>query len=95
MPLSDELAVAQRCLDDLHRAVDRMTREVGGGLEVRRVRNDLEHLRDSLALLRETAARGRARPARPAVIVPDAPYDTALWSDADDEGIGARDRRAP
>lgn len=29
------------------------------------------------------------------VSVPDTPYDSALWTDADDEGLGARDRRAP
>lgn len=27
--------------------------------------------------------------------VPDTPYDSSLWTDADDEGLGARDRRAP
>ncbi|MFE6841342.1 hypothetical protein [Streptomyces sp. NPDC057686] len=29
------------------------------------------------------------------VSVPDAPYDSSLWKDVDDEGLGARDRRAP
>ncbi|KJY46107.1 hypothetical protein VR46_10960 [Streptomyces sp. NRRL S-444] len=29
------------------------------------------------------------------VPVPDAPYDSSLWKDVDDEGLGARDRRAP
>ncbi|MFV0128004.1 hypothetical protein ACLGI4_09860 [Streptomyces sp. HMX112] len=29
------------------------------------------------------------------VSIPDTPYDTSLWTDSDDEGLGARDRRAP
>ncbi|MEV7870231.1 hypothetical protein AB0P17_29990 [Streptomyces sp. NPDC088124] len=29
------------------------------------------------------------------VTIPDTPYNTALWTDSDDEGLGVRDRRAP
>lgn len=29
------------------------------------------------------------------VDVPDTPYDSSLWTDSDDEGLGARDRHAP
>ncbi len=29
------------------------------------------------------------------VTIPDTPYDDSLWIDTDDEGLGARDRRAP
>ncbi|RST14659.1 hypothetical protein E2C00_27745 [Streptomyces sp. WAC05374] len=29
------------------------------------------------------------------VTIPDTPYDSSLWTDSDDEGLGARDRRAP
>ena len=29
------------------------------------------------------------------VTIPDTPYDGSLWTDSDDEGLGARDRRAP
>ncbi|MBT2365150.1 hypothetical protein J7E88_07420 [Streptomyces sp. ISL-10] len=46
---------------------------------------------------------GRARPggrskepSRPELVtIPDTPYDNALWTDSDDEGLGARDRHAP
>lgn len=27
--------------------------------------------------------------------ISDTPYDVSLWVDTDDEGLGARDRRAP
>ncbi|MFJ3581208.1 hypothetical protein ACIPPS_03075 [Streptomyces sp. NPDC090127] len=29
------------------------------------------------------------------VTIPDTPYDSGLWTDSDDEGLGGRDRRAP
>ncbi|AQW53148.1 MULTISPECIES: hypothetical protein [Streptomyces] len=94
MSLTDDLTAVQRCLDDLVRSVSRLEQRVGaGGLEIRRVRTDADHLRESLALLRETAPEERPRPEM--VPVPDAPYNSALWSDVDDEGLGARDRHAP
>ncbi|GAA2335071.1 MULTISPECIES: hypothetical protein [Streptomyces] len=94
MSLNDDLTAVQRCLDDLVRSVSRLEQRVGaGGLEIRRVRTDADHLRESLALLRETAPVERSRPEM--VPVPDAPYNSALWSDVDDEGLGARDRHAP
>lgn len=108
--LHDELTAAQRCLDDLTRTVARLEQHVGSGLEVRRVRSDAEHLRESLALLRASADGGTAgaagaagsatsggsSPARTEMVtIPDKPYDHGLWSDVDDEGVGAKDRRAP
>ncbi|MEV6016940.1 MULTISPECIES: hypothetical protein [unclassified Streptomyces] len=102
MSVHDDLTSVQRCLDDLHRSVGRLEQQMGAGLEMRRVRADADHLRESLALLRESAA-GRAAalpgvpgPAGPAygrlpdlVPVPDTPYDSSLWTDSDDEGLGA------
>lgn len=94
MSLNDDLTAVQRCLDDLTRSVARLEQQVGtGSLEIRRVRSDTAHLRESLALLRDTAPRELPRPEM--VVIPDAPYNSALWADADDEGLGARDRHAP
>ncbi|GGV66184.1 hypothetical protein GCM10010294_19400 [Streptomyces griseoloalbus] len=97
MSVHDELASVQRCLDDLIRSVGRLEKQVGsGGLEMRRVRADTNHLRESLALLRETAATTTAPQTRPDLVtISDTPYDPSLWVDTDDEGLGARDRRAP
>ena len=79
------------------RSVERLEQQLGsGGLEMRRVRTDADHLRESVALLREAApgrAQSRARP--DLVTIPDTPYDNTLWTDSDDEGLGARDRHAP
>ncbi|MFF3614445.1 hypothetical protein [Streptomyces sp. NPDC002580] len=102
MSVHDDLTSVQRCLDDLQRSVRRLEQQMGAGLEIRRVRADADHLRESVALLREatappfsmpSAAPGRAGP--PAgrlpdlVSISDTPYDSSLWTDADDEGLGA------
>ncbi|MET7680369.1 hypothetical protein [Streptomyces sp. NPDC005423] len=96
MSVHDELTSAQRCLDDLSRSVGRLEQQLGGGgLEMRRVKADAAHLRESLALLRD-AAPATDRPRRPDLVsIPDTPYDNTLWTDSDDEGLGARHRPAP
>jgi hypothetical protein len=95
MSVHDDLSSIQRSLDDLSRSVARLERLLGdGGLEVRRVRTDADHLRESVALLRAAAVPDTPR--RPDLVtIPDTPYDGSLWTDSDDEGLGARDRRAP
>lgn len=95
MSVHDDLTSVQRCLDDLARSVGRLEQQIGAGLEMRRVRTDADHLRESVALLREAAAQPAA-PRRPDLVaIPDTPYDNSLWTDSDDEGLGARDRHAP
>ncbi|MFF2199451.1 hypothetical protein [Streptomyces sp. NPDC058145] len=96
MSVHDELTSVQRCLDELHRSIGRLEQQLdSGGLEMRRVRMDADHLRDSLGLLRE-AANHPAAPNRPDLVtISDTPYDISLWTDSDDEGLGARDRHAP
>ncbi|MFG1671495.1 hypothetical protein [Streptomyces sp. Y7] len=96
MSVQDDLTTVQRCLDDLARSVGRLEQQLGtGGLEMRRVRADADHLRESVALLRESAASPAAQRRPELVSIPDTPYDDSLWIDTDDEGLGARDRRAP
>ena len=96
MSVHDDLASIQRSLDDLSRSVARLEQRLGsGGLEVRRVRTDADHLRESVALLRAAAAAPDAPRRADLVTIPDTPYDGSLWTDSDDEGLGARDRRAP
>lgn len=95
MSLHDELTVIQRCVDDLARAVARVQPGLAGP-DLRRVRADTDHLRESVALLR-ASAEAQGKPQRPEglVTIPDTPYDSSLWTDSDDEGLGARDRHAP
>ncbi|MER7984330.1 hypothetical protein ABTY53_01805 [Streptomyces noursei] len=99
MSVQDDLTAVERSLDALVQAVGKLEARIGGGLDVRRVRSDTGHLRESLALLKQSLA-GTA-PGRPAaaddemVSIPDTPYNSALWTDAEDEGLGAKDRHAP
>ncbi|MGW1378146.1 hypothetical protein ACWD6P_28270 [Streptomyces sp. NPDC002446] len=99
MSLQDELTAVERSLDDLVRSVGSLEARLGAGLDIRRVRNDTDHLRESLALLKQSAAA--APPTRPApraeemVLIPDTPYDAKLWTDAEDEGLGSRNGHAP
>ncbi|MFI7009083.1 hypothetical protein [Streptomyces sp. NPDC050145] len=103
MSLTDDLTVVQRCVDELTRAVNQLPPEAKGP-DLRRVRADAEHLRESVALLRATATPSVEQPAiqpvpkpvpKNVVPIPDTPYDNSLWTDSDDEGLGARDRHAP
>ncbi|MCX4627787.1 hypothetical protein ACIA98_15485 [Streptomyces sp. NPDC051366] len=64
------------------------------------VRRNLNELVRSVERLEKDIARQapdtpRAPRQEGMVSVPDAPYDSSLWKDVDDEGLGARDRRAP
>ncbi|HCA85981.1 MAG TPA: hypothetical protein DEQ61_11070 [Streptomyces sp.] len=96
MSLHDDLRAAQRCLDDLARSVGRLEQQVGEGPDIRRVRSDTDHLLESLALLKETTPdRTLPEAGADVIIIPEAPYNNALWTDVDEEGIGARDRHAP
>ncbi|MET9830592.1 hypothetical protein ABZ078_15040 [Streptomyces sp. NPDC006385] len=96
MSVQDDLTAVQRCLDDLSRSVGRLEKQLGtAGLEMRRVRTDANHLRESVALLRDAAASPTAQRKPELVTIPDTPYDDSLWIDTDDEGLGARDRHAP
>ncbi|MFE6284733.1 hypothetical protein [Streptomyces sp. NPDC057877] len=96
MSVHDELTSVQRCLDDLTRSVRRLEQQLGsGGVDIRRVRADCDHLRESVALLREAAATPPASRRPELVTISDTPYDSALWTDSDDEGLGARNRHAP
>lgn len=95
MSLHDDLTSVQRRLDDLMRCVARLDEHVGESLDMRRVRADAGHLRESLALLQDAvpvAARNRKVEM---VSIPDAPYDRGLWADAEDEGLGSPHRHAP
>ncbi|MGX2994745.1 hypothetical protein JNUCC64_10670 [Streptomyces sp. JNUCC 64] len=118
MSAHDDLTAVEHCIDDLTQALEHLAARLPArlgrdALEIRRVRTDAAHLRESVSLLREVSAadggpgtkRGartrtasRHQPApRPddVVRIPDAPYDSSLWTDADDEGLGARHRHAP
>lgn len=67
------------------------------------VRRCLDELVRTVGQLERSVARLREAPSAPPprddlVTIPDAPYDSSLWTAAghcDDEGLGVRDRHAP
>ncbi|MEU9373929.1 hypothetical protein AB0D94_09190 [Streptomyces sp. NPDC048255] len=67
------------------------------------VRRNLDELTRKVEQLERQAGSKRSADSRTAappdpsrmVTVPDTPYDSSLWTDSDDEGLGARDRHAP
>ncbi|HEY9369969.1 hypothetical protein [Streptomyces sp.] len=70
--------------------------------ELNAVRRSLDELNRKVQELEQRAAGKSPESARSApadssgmVTIPDTPYDGALWTDSDDEGLGARDRHAP
>lgn len=95
MSLHDDLTSVQRRLDDLMRCVARLDEQAGDSLDMRRVRADAAHLRESLGLLQASAPAASSDRKVDMVTVPDAPYDRGLWTDAEDEGLGSPYRHAP
>jgi len=96
-PAEGDLARSRQLTDELEFAVHALESRLGPGLDVRRVRTDLDHLRESLRLLQDTqnAAHSGSPHAGstqygPIIEIPDTPYDPELWRDAGDEGIGSR-----
>jgi hypothetical protein len=77
MSLQDELTAARRCLDDLTRTVARLEQR----LAEQSAQDD-----------QEAGARPPARAVH-LVSIPDTPYNHALWTDSDDEGVGVSYRR--
>ncbi|MEU2429579.1 hypothetical protein ABZ611_08645 [Streptomyces sp. NPDC007861] len=70
-------------LTDVKRRLDDLARTV-------------ERLERSLTQSREDTPRAQpARSPEGLVTIPDTPYDSSLWTDSDDEGLGVRDRHAP
>lgn len=82
MSLQDELTAVQHCLDDLVRTVGRLERS-------------LAQLREADTAPDPLTPDGHAAPADGVITITEAPYDTTLWTDSDDEGLGVRGRHAP
>lgn len=89
---STELMHLQRTIAELRQCVGNLRSQYGDSTEVRRLANDVDRLgidAEDMAGLptpRSPHATGSAKPDK--VVVPDTPYDPALWLGADDEGVG-------
>lgn len=91
MPGSEHIAL-NRAIGQLRQCVNELRSAYGDTPDVRRLVNDVERLDIDAADL-----SGRPTPPQPrdgrggkpeVVVVPDTPYDPALWHGADDEGVG-------
>ncbi|MFC8796668.1 hypothetical protein ACFT2C_02955 [Promicromonospora sp. NPDC057138] len=88
---TSEFATLRRSIEQLRQSVSGVRSAFGEAPEVRRLVNDLERLEIDAAEL------ASCEPLRPAgvhshvpehVPLPDTPLDEAMFSDADDEGLG-------
>lgn len=87
-----ELAQLQRTIAELRQCVGTLRSRYGDSIEVRRLANDVERLgidaEDLAGLPTPRTSREIAGGKPDRVVVPDTPYDPALWLGADDEGVG-------
>jgi hypothetical protein len=90
------VAAAQRALGQLHSTIGKLSQEYGDTLGVRRLVSDVARLSDDLAELGPPDHRRRPGPVPEELEeIPDVEYDASMWTNAEREGFGAPDRRAP
>jgi hypothetical protein len=84
---TSEFATLQRSIELLRQSVAHVRDAFGDAPVVRRLVNDLERLEIDAGEL-ASAAPVRHADLLEHVVIPDAPLDESMWSDADDEGVG-------
>jgi hypothetical protein len=90
------VAAVVRALETLHAAVGKLSQEYGDTLGIRRLVSDVARLNDDLAELGPPDPRHRPGPVPEELEeIPDVEYDASMWTEAEHEGFGAPDRRAP
>lgn len=95
MTRREDLAAVTAALERLDAAVTALRSRYGDTLGMRRLASDVQRLADDITELGDPSPT--VMPAQPAHLEPitDEPYDPSMWAGADDEGLGAPDRRAP
>jgi hypothetical protein len=91
-----EIMELRRTIGQLRQCVGALRARYGDASAVRRLANDVERLDIDAAELDAAIPPVPAQAkAADRVVVPDTPYDPALWHGADDEGVGGykRDQR--
>ncbi|WP_275003358.1 hypothetical protein [Promicromonospora iranensis] len=86
-----EFVTLRRSIEQLRQSVSGVRSAFGDAPEVRRLVNDLERLEiDAAELASAEPLRQLRTPGRVPehVVVPDTPLDEAMFTDADDEGLG-------
>ncbi|GLZ38637.1 hypothetical protein [Actinokineospora sp. NBRC 105648] len=91
---STEISELQRTIGQLRHCVGALRARYGDIPAVRRLANDIERIDIDAADFSATPTAPVPRQAADAevVVIPDTPYDPALWHGADDEGVGGYQR---
>jgi hypothetical protein len=91
---STEIQELQRTIGQLRHCVGALRGRYGDIPAVRRLMNDIERLDIDSSEFSATPSTPVPRSAAEGdfVVVPDTPYDPALWQGADDEGVGGYHR---
>lgn len=92
---TDSKAAVDAAVAHLDSAVTDLRRAYGDTIGVRRLVSDVRRIAEDLTELGGPMPGHVPPPAEPLETIPDAPYDRSMWTDAEDEGLGAPDRHAP
>ncbi len=95
MARPDDVAAARRSVQQLEEAATRLCRHFGDTPDTRRLQSDVHRLIDDLDLLCGAPEPPPSPPAPKRLVIDDTAYAHDFWMDAEDEGLGASDRRAP
>lgn len=95
MAVNAELSALQRAIGDLQQCAHALQTRYGDIPGVRRLLNDVERLSIDAAELEAIPPPTTSPKADEVQILTDEPYDPALWTDADDEGVGGYQRNQP
>ena len=93
MALVDDVVAARSAVRALEKATAAVASAFGDTVDVRRLKTDVSRLSGDLDLLcGPTRAQAASRPLE---VIDDSDYTPGFWRDAEDEGLGSADRRAP
>ena len=97
MSIHEELNRVEEGLRAVEGAALALRSRLGTDLDAVRLTEDITRCREDLARLRVHVRPPAQAPVQDVIIVPDADYDAALWTDGDldAEGLGVPGRRAP
>jgi hypothetical protein len=85
-------AALHSAVDSLATAVQAISAQAGDVPAVRRLLNDVERIKIDAA---DCGSLQPIEAPRQLEIIPDTPYDEAMWKDVDDEGLGGFHRPDP
>src|SRR4051812_26168530 len=93
MTAHDDLASAAGQLAALRDSVASLQAHLGETVDVQRLKDDVARLAADLNLVARIEGMRHGPAQRGEIIyIPDEDYDSSLWADADDEGLGATGR---